>query len=66
VPDYDTGIQFFTQTLGFKLVEDVDLGGGKRWVVVSGTDGGGADIVLAKAFDEKQVSPTRWLEVSKR
>ena len=38
---------------GFELKQDTDLGGGKRWVVVSpGT--GGADLLLAKAADENQ------------
>ena len=40
VPDYDEAIAFFTAGLGFDLVEDSDLGGGKRWVVVGGMDGG--------------------------
>lgn len=35
VPDYDEGIAFFTGQLGFRLLEDTDLGGGKRWVKVA-------------------------------
>ena len=35
VPDYDAAIAWFRDALGFELVEDVDLGGGKRWVVVA-------------------------------
>ncbi len=35
VPDYDSAIAFFTGTLGFALLEDTDLGGGKRWVRVA-------------------------------
>ena len=34
VPDYDTAIAFFT-AIGFDLLEDTDLGGGKRWVRVA-------------------------------
>jgi hypothetical protein len=30
--DYDEAIRFYTATLGFSLLEDTDLGGGKRWV----------------------------------
>ncbi len=45
VPDYDVGIAWFRDALGLALIEDVDMGGGKRWVVVAGE--GGARIVLA-------------------
>ncbi|MGX7925564.1 VOC family protein [Tsuneonella sp. HG094] len=52
VPDYDEAIAFFTAGLGFDLVEDTDLGGGKRWVVVGGKDGG--KLLLAKAANDVQ------------
>jgi catechol 2,3-dioxygenase-like lactoylglutathione lyase family enzyme len=52
VPDYDEAIAFFTVGLGFDLVEDSDLGGGKRWVVVGGKDGG--KLLLAKAANDVQ------------
>ncbi|SHE57644.1 Catechol 2,3-dioxygenase [Ruegeria intermedia] len=48
VPDYDDAIAFYTRTLRFRLTQDVDLGGGKRWVLVT-PPGGGAGLVLAKA-----------------
>jgi catechol 2,3-dioxygenase-like lactoylglutathione lyase family enzyme len=35
VRDYDEAIDFYTQTLGFDLIEDTDLGSGKRWVLVA-------------------------------
>lgn len=54
VPDYDAGLAFFVGTLGFHLVEDTDLGTGKRWVVVS--CGEGASILLARAADETQAA----------
>jgi catechol 2,3-dioxygenase-like lactoylglutathione lyase family enzyme len=47
VPDYDEAIAFYCGALGFELVEDNDMGAGKRWVVVAG-EGGGA-LLLAKA-----------------
>jgi len=32
VRDYDEAIAFYTTKLGFHLIEDTDLGNGKRWV----------------------------------
>lgn len=52
VPDYDAGIAFYADTLGFTLVEDTDLGRGKRWVVVEAP--GGGRLLLAKAANEFQ------------
>lgn len=52
VADYDEAIAFYVGKLGFSLVEDTDMGGGKRWVVVSpGTDG--TDFLLARAIGEQ-------------
>jgi catechol 2,3-dioxygenase-like lactoylglutathione lyase family enzyme len=53
VRDYDEAIDWFTQTLGFSLAEDTDLGGGKRWVRVM-APGGGSDLLLAKAITPDQ------------
>ena len=35
VRDYDEAIVFYIQKLGFRLVADTPLGGGKRWVLVA-------------------------------
>lgn len=48
VPDYDAGIAFFVETLGFDLLEDSDLGAGKRWVRVAPA-GAETAFLLAKA-----------------
>jgi catechol 2,3-dioxygenase-like lactoylglutathione lyase family enzyme len=53
VRDYDEAIQFFTQSLGFELRQDTDLGGGKRWVVVA-PDSPGSGLLLAKAVNVEQ------------
>jgi len=50
--EYDEAIGFFVGKLGFTLVEDTDMGDGKRWVVVS--SGGGASLLIAKADGEEQ------------
>ena len=52
VPDYDAGIAFCVDTLGFNLIADDDMGGGKRWVVVGGAQGG--QLLLAKAANDTQ------------
>ncbi|WP_370688237.1 VOC family protein [Flavimaribacter sediminis] len=54
VPSYDEGIAFFTETLGFDLVEDTPLGGGKRWVLVRPSGGNGASLLVAEATDDAQ------------
>jgi len=50
--EYDEAIEFFVGKLGFTLVEDTDMGGGKRWVVVSA--GEGASLLIARADGEQQ------------
>lgn len=57
VPDYDEAISFFVEALGFDLVDDVDMGGGKRWVVVAPVPHGttqGASLLLAVATTDEQ------------
>ena len=56
VPDYDEAIQFYTQVLGFPLLEDTDLGGGKRWVRVSPPGSKGTSLLLAQASNPEQTS----------
>jgi catechol 2,3-dioxygenase-like lactoylglutathione lyase family enzyme len=55
VPDYDEAIAYFTEALGFALIEDTPLGGGKRWVLV-GPAGGGTRLLLAQPGDERQAA----------
>src|SRR5271169_3446440 len=56
VCDYDEGIKFYTQSLGFQLIEDTDLGGGKRWVRVRPPGSTGTELLLAKAVNPEQAS----------
>jgi hypothetical protein len=46
VREYDEAIQFFTEALRFKLVEDSHQTPGKRWVVVSPGQGNGVSLLL--------------------
>ncbi len=54
VPDYDAGIAFCVGALGFDLIEDTDMGAGKRWVVVGGASGG--RLLIAKAANNAQAA----------
>jgi catechol 2,3-dioxygenase-like lactoylglutathione lyase family enzyme len=53
VKDYDEAIHWFTHRLGFLLLEDTDLGSGKRWVRVAPSQSG-TSFVLAMASDASQ------------
>ena len=55
VRDYDEALAFYVGKLGFSLVEDSDMGVGKRWVVVS-PGLGGSRFLLAKAADAVQAA----------
>ena len=54
VRDYDEAAAWYRKKLNFILIEDVDLGGGKRWVVVAASARSGARLLLARAADERQ------------
>ncbi len=53
VRDYDEAIAFYTQVLGFELVEDTPMSPSKRWVVVR-PPGGGTALLLARAATPEQ------------
>lgn len=54
VADYDEAIAFYRDKLGFVLVADNDMGGGKRWVLVAPPGRSGAQLLLARADGEAQ------------
>ena len=54
VDDYDRAIDYYTRALGFALLEDIDLGGGKRGVRVAPAAGAQTALLLAQAADEPQ------------
>jgi catechol 2,3-dioxygenase-like lactoylglutathione lyase family enzyme len=56
VHDYDEAISFYTNKLGFILIEDTDMGEGKRWVTVAPPGSGETRILLAKAVSPEQLS----------
>ncbi|HZQ57430.1 MAG TPA: VOC family protein [Acidimicrobiales bacterium] len=55
VRDYDEAIRFYVGALGFSLVEDTDLGDGKRWVLVAPVDGE-TTLLLAEASGADQLA----------
>lgn len=56
VADYDEALRWYRDRLGFEPVEDVDLGGGRRWLVVAPAGGAGARLLLAKADGNEQAA----------
>lgn len=56
VKDYDEAIAFYTQKLGFQLLEDTKISESKRWVRIApaGTTEEHCNILLAKADGETQ------------
>jgi catechol 2,3-dioxygenase-like lactoylglutathione lyase family enzyme len=56
VRDYDDALAFYTQKVGFQLIEDTNLGDGKRWVLVRPPGSTGTDLLLAKAVNPEQAS----------
>jgi catechol 2,3-dioxygenase-like lactoylglutathione lyase family enzyme len=57
VRDQDEAIAWFERALGFTVVEDTDLGGGKRWVLVAPPgDRSGTALLLARAATPAQVA----------
>jgi catechol 2,3-dioxygenase-like lactoylglutathione lyase family enzyme len=56
VRDYDEAIAFYRDRLGFELIADTALGGGKRWVLVAPKGGKGARLLLAVADGAEQAA----------
>ncbi len=55
VKEYDEAIQFYTEKLGFILIEDTVLSEKKRWVKVAPPGAKECCLLLAKAANEFQV-----------
>ena len=54
VADYDEAIDFYRDKLGFVLREDMDMGNGKRWVVLAPRVAVGCGLLLGKAGNQTQ------------
>ena len=55
VRDYDAAIAWFARALGFVLLEDNDLGGGKRWARIAPTADAAFCLLLARAANPRQL-----------
>jgi catechol 2,3-dioxygenase-like lactoylglutathione lyase family enzyme len=56
VDDYDRAIAYYTEVLGFGLIEDTPQGPGKRFVRVSPPGNGATALLLAKAVNSEQTA----------
>jgi catechol 2,3-dioxygenase-like lactoylglutathione lyase family enzyme len=56
VEDYDEAIRFYTEKLGFTVIEDTVLSETKRWVLVAPPGSSGTCLLLAKASTDEQRS----------
>ena len=54
VREYDEAIAWFTQKLGFRLVEDTKLSDTKRWVLVGPPGDGATSLLLARGANAQQ------------
>jgi catechol 2,3-dioxygenase-like lactoylglutathione lyase family enzyme len=55
VRDYDEAIAFYTQKLGFELIEDTDQPEqNKRWVIIAPPGSSGTSLLLARASKPQQ------------
>jgi catechol 2,3-dioxygenase-like lactoylglutathione lyase family enzyme len=56
VANYDEAIAFYTEKLGFVLIEDTPLNESKRWVLIAPDATASCQILLAKAINDEQKS----------
>jgi catechol 2,3-dioxygenase-like lactoylglutathione lyase family enzyme len=56
IPNYDEAKNYYTTTLSFDLVEDTDMGEGKRWLVVKPKGSNGTALVLAEAKSKEEIA----------
>lgn len=56
VADYDEAIAWYTRALHFDLIDDTDMGGGKRWVLLAPPGSRETRLLLAQANGAEQVA----------
>jgi catechol 2,3-dioxygenase-like lactoylglutathione lyase family enzyme len=55
VRDYDEALAFFTECLGFRIVENLPLPANKRWILLAPPGSQGANLLLARAATPEQL-----------
>jgi len=55
VRDYEEALTYFTESLGFRVVEDTRLAPGKRWILVTPPGSHGTNLLLAQAATPEQL-----------
>ena len=56
VNDYDEAIEFYTQKLDFKVLEDTKISDEKRWVMIAPNGAKECCLLLAKATNDRQTN----------
>ena len=56
VRDYDEALRYYTDALGFELIEDAALEDGKRWLLVAPPGSAETRLLLAKAAGAEQLA----------
>ena len=56
VDNYDKAIQFYSEKLNFRVVEDTVLSDSKRWVLIAPPGNSNCYLLLAQAANEEQKS----------
>ncbi|HVW94439.1 MAG TPA: VOC family protein [Mucilaginibacter sp.] len=56
VRDYDEALEFYKTKLKFDVIEDTQLSGSKRWVLIRPPGSSGCCLLLAKAANEQQLA----------
>lgn len=54
VKNYNEAIEFYTKKMHFDLIEDTDLGDGKRWVLVRPKGDSNCCLLLAEPLNARQ------------
>jgi len=54
VPSYEEGLRFYAGTLGFHVVEDMELGPEKRWELLAPPGSGETCLLLARAASDAE------------
>jgi catechol 2,3-dioxygenase-like lactoylglutathione lyase family enzyme len=56
VRDYDEAIAFYVGALGFRVAEDAQMGGGRRWVLLAPPGPAGCALQLARAKNAREAA----------